>query len=302
MVGRVKLQSGTGRVCVLIGCGFTARALIGSLKSQGFDVYGTTRNTDKLPELAALGVHPILYAGTVSQEFRRALNRATHVVSSIGPRNMSDPFITAMRTGFGRNWIKIMPNVEWAGYLSATSVYGDRKGHWVFEEELLYPSTARGKARVMAELDWLESGLPVHIFRIAGIYGPGRNAFDRIKSGNAQAVVKKGHVSNRVHVHDIASALIASINAPDPHAIYNLADDDPCPPQDVLQFAATLLRVKALHEVPIEDAEMSDMARSFYAEERRTSNARAKKELDWDPQYPSYREGLVSIFEQEEKA
>lgn len=301
MVGRVKVQSENGRVCVLIGCGYTARALIPDLKSHGFEIYGTARSVNRFPELEASGVQPVLHSGAISKEFRRALNRATHIISSIAPELNGDPFIHSMRSGFGNNWRKIMPNIEWAGYLSATSVYGNRQGQWVFEEELLYPSTKRGKARVRAELNWVESGMPVHIFRIAGIYGPGRCAFDRIKPGRAKAIIKKGHISNRIHVDDIASAIMASINAPNPHRIYNLADDDPCPPQDVLQFAATLLGVHAVEEVPFDEAEMSEMARSFYAEVRRTSNSRAKKELDWFPQYQSYREGLVSILNQEEK-
>ena len=301
MVGRVKIQSGNKRVCVLVGCGYTARHMIPRLKSAGFEVYGTTRNIEKFTEIEAMGAHPIVYQGAISKDFRRVLNQATHIISSISPDKKGDPFIRSMRHWFGKKWLKLMPNVQWAGYLSATSVYGDRQGQWVFEEELLYPSTRRGKARVAAELEWVESGLPAHIFRIAGIYGPGRSAFDKIKSGTAKAVIKKGHVSNRIHVDDIATAVLASIMRPQPHAIYNVADDDPCPPQDVLQFAATLLRARAVDEVAFEDADMSDMARSFYAEVRRTANTRAKKELGWYPQYPSYREGLVSILEKEEK-
>ena len=301
MARRVKLQSENSGICVLLGCGFTARAMIPALKARGFKIYGTTRSERKFPELEALGITPILFLGAVSTELRRILNHATHIISSIAPYENTDPFVHAMQSGFGKNWPMIMPNLEWAGYLSATSVYGDRQGQWVFEEELLFPTTKRGKARVEAELDWVESELPVHIFRIAGIYGPGRSAFDRVRSGNAMAVIKKGHVSNRIHVDDIARAVIASIDTPNPHAIYNLADDDPSPPQDVLQFAATLLRVRAVREVALEDAEISEMARSFYSEERRTSNDRAKKELDWSPNFPSYREGLVSILELEEK-
>ncbi|NNC38482.1 MAG: SDR family oxidoreductase [Acidimicrobiales bacterium] len=302
MVGRVKLQSENSRICVLLGCGYTARAIAPSLRSDGFEVLGTTRNPDNFSEMAAKGVHPLLYQGKITDELRRILSRTTHIISSIPPSQSGDPFISSMQSQFGKNWSKLLPNIEWAGYLSATSVYGDRQGKWVFEEELLHPSTNRGKARVIAELDWVESGLPVHIFRIAGIYGPARSAFDRIRSGKAKAVIKKGHISNRIHVHDIATAIAASINAPAPHAIYNLADDDPCPPQDVLQFAATLLRERAVREVPFDEADLSDMARSFYREARRTSNARIKRDLDWYPQYPSYREGLVSILEGEENA
>lgn len=301
MAGRVKLQSENSRICALIGCGYTARALVPTLKADGFDIYGTTRSVEKFAELERLGVKPVLYQGNISDQFRRTLNTATHVISSVAPNENGDPFIRSMRHGYGKNWLKLMPNIEWVGYLSATSVYGDRQGQWVFEEELLYPTTKRGKSRVIAELNWVESGLPTHIFRIAGIYGPGRSAFDRIRRGTAKAVIKKGHVSNRIHVDDIATAVAASIRSPNPHAIYNLADDDPCPPQDVLQFAATLLRVRAVDEVPFEDADMSDMARSFYSEVRRTSNERAKKDLDWFPQFPSYREGLVSILEKEEQ-
>jgi len=163
----------------------------------------------------------------------------------------------------------------------------------------VYPTTQRGKSRVKAELDWMESGLPVHIFRIAGIYGPGRNALRRIKSGGVKAVIKKDHISNRIHVDDIGAALLASIRRPRPLTIYNIADDLPAPPQDILQYGAKLLGAKPVREVAFDDAQMSDMARSFYTEVRRTSNALAKQELGWRLEYPSYKEGLSAILKSE---
>jgi nucleoside-diphosphate-sugar epimerase len=281
---------------LLLGCGYTAKALIPSLKVAGFEIYGTTRSEDKADGLAALGVRPLQYAGAISKELRKVLANCTHLVSSIAPNPKGDPFVQSIKNHFGKNWAKALPNLEWAAYLSATSVYGDRNGQWVFEEELLHPTTQRGRARVSGELDWMESGLPVHIFRIAGIYGPGRNALKRIKNGGVRAVIKEGHVSNRIHVDDIASALMASIAHPHPLAIYNLADDHPAPPQDILRFGAKLLGAKKAEEVQFEKAEMSEMARSFYLEARRTSNALAKQELGWAPKYPSYKEGLAAIL------
>jgi len=145
------------------------------------------------------------------------------------------------------------PKAAWVGYLSATSVYGDRQGQWAFEDELLRPLTRRGKNRANAELQWLETGaaihvFPVHVFRLAGIYGPGRNGFKRLREGKARAVIKAGHIVNRIHLDDIVSALLASIDAPSPLKIYNIADgqiyniaDGPAPPQEVINYTADLI-------------------------------------------------------------
>jgi len=194
-------------------------------------------------------------------------------------------------------------NCHWAAYLSATSVYGDRAGKWAFEDELLYPTTQRGRNRIEAELNWLETEIPVHIFRLAGIYGSNlygasRNAFDRLRMGRAKAVIKDGHVVNRIHVADIASALMASLDNPDPGRIYNIADGHPEPPQNVLEFAADLIGEPRAPKVHLETAELSPMARSFYAETKRIAITRAQEELGWSPNYPNYREGLTEIYRQ----
>jgi nucleoside-diphosphate-sugar epimerase len=307
MVRQVKLQSdssaasghsGAG-ICLMMGCGYTAQAVAPALKNRGFKLVGTTRSTAKADQLQVDGIEPVLFSGAVGEELRTVLKNVTHIISSIAPDGQRDPVIRAFEAAYGKDWPRHLPHLQWVAYLSATSVYGDRAGQWVFEEELLYPQTPRGKARVLAELDWVESGAPVHIFRIAGIYGPGRNAFKRIENGTVKALIKPGHISNRIHVDDIATALLASIDRPLPHRIYNLADDRPAPPQEVLQYAAKLLGAAPLPEVPFDQAEMTDMARSFYKEVRRTSNTRAKDELDWWPKYPSYKEGLQAILQAE---
>jgi nucleoside-diphosphate-sugar epimerase len=192
-------------------------------------------------------------------------------------------------------------DLTWVGYLSTTGVYGDRGGAWVDEADAVAPTMARTRRRVAAEGHWLASGLPVHIFRLAGIYGPGagRNALDAVRGGRARRIVKTGQVFGRVHVDDIVQVLRASIARPNPGAIYNVADDEPAPPQDVIAFACQLLGVAPPPEMPFEAAELSPMARSFYADNRRVCNARIKRELGIKLRYPTYRDGLRVILEQE---
>jgi nucleoside-diphosphate-sugar epimerase len=189
---------------------------------------------------------------------------------------------------------------RWVGYLSTTGVYGDRRGGWVDEADLRDASTARGRARVAAEDAWLalqrDHGLPVHLFRLAGIYGPGRGPFEKVRDGTARRIVKPGQVFSRIHVDDIAATLRASIARPNPGAAYNVCDDEPAPPEDVLAFAADLLGLPPPPEVPYDAAEMTAMARSFYAESKRVSNRRIKDELGVVLRWPTYREGLRALL------
>jgi nucleoside-diphosphate-sugar epimerase len=180
-------------------------------------------------------------------------------------------------------------------------VYGDRGGAWVDESDDVAPTMPRTRRRAAAEAGWLHSGLPVHVFRLAGIYGPGpgRNALEAVRAGSARRIVKPGQVFGRVHVDDIVEVLCASIARPRPGAVYNVADDEPAPPQDVIAFACALLGVAPPPEVPYDQAELSPMARSFYADNRRIANARIKRELGVRLRYPSYREGLRAILMQE---
>jgi len=193
-----------------------------------------------------------------------------------------------------------MAGLQWLGYLSTTGVYGDRDGGWVDEESPLRPSGERGRRRAAAEDGWRAlweaSGVPVHIFRLAGIYGPGRSALDTVRSGKAKKVIKPGQVFSRIHIADLVRVLRASINRPWPGAVYNVCDDEPAPPQEVTDFACSLLGVEPPPPVPFEKAELSEMARSFYGDNKRVGNQRIKKELGVVLEFPDYRKGLDAIF------
>ena len=283
------VKSQSQKQVLLLGAGYTAKALIPALLARGYAVTATSRSPQTLE---GLGVQAIMFNTKPTPELRKALAQAHIIISSIPPKEGCDPIIQSLAGDFRQH----APNIEWAGYLSATSVFGDRDGQWVFENELLKPGTQRGKDRVSAELDWMESGAPVHIFRLAGIYGPGRNPFDKIRNGTARAVIKPGHIVNRIHVNDIVSVILAAIDRPDPVQVFNIADDTPAPPQDVLDFAADLIGEKRPPHLPLETADISPMARSFYKDNKRVSNARAKAFFEWTPQYPDYISGLKAVL------
>ena len=272
-----------------LGHGYSAQALARLLVAQGWRVLGTTRDPAKAERFRAEGVTPVLWPDEVAA----ALGEATHLLTSVSPTGRTDPVLDR----FGADIAAIAPRLDWAGYLSTTGVYGDRDGGWVDEESALDPSTERGKARVAAEAAWRTvPGLPLHIFRLAGIYGPGRGPFEKVRNGTARRIIKQGQVFSRIHVDDIAQVLAASIARPRPGAVYNLCDDDPAPPQDVLAHAADLLGLPRPPEVAFEDAEMSAMARSFYAESKRVRNDRIKEELGVRLIHPDYRSGLAAML------
>lgn len=224
-----------------------------------------------------------------------ALHDATHLLISAGPTADGDPVLNALADDIAR-----APNLEWVGYLSTTGVYGDHQGGWVDENTPLHPATKRGQWRVDAEAAWAAiPGLPLHIFRLAGIYGPGRGPFAKLRNGTARRVVKKDQVFSRIHVDDIAQVLLASIAQPNPGAIYNLCDDNPAPPQDVMAYAAELLGLPVPPEIAFEDADMSPMARSFYSESKRVRNNRIKDELGVTLDYTSYKDVLQAMLKAE---
>lgn len=279
------------RRLVVLGHGYSAGFLTRRLVPEGWTVTGTTR--DDPARLQAAGATPLRWPGE-EDSVRAALARADAILVSAGPDGGECP---ALRD-FGAA-IAASP-AGWLGYLSTTGVYGDRQGDWVDEDSPLAPSTRRGRDRVAAEAGWqalaAARGLPLHIFRLAGIYGPGRGPFEKVRNGTARRIVKPGQVFSRIHAEDIAQVLAASIARPDPGAIYNLCDDDPAPPEDVLEHAAHLL---GLPPPPAEDfatAAMTPMARSFYAESKRVSNARIKRELGIRLIHPDYRSGLAAIL------
>ena len=292
MPRRIKSQS---QIALLLGAGYTAKAMITPLLARGYNIFATTRSPEKASALKTLGVTPIIYNGHLNVALQGSLGDAEIILSSIPPHDDGDPFLN----GLPKTLAGLTPKARWIGYLSATSVYGDRQGQWAFEDELLYPLTRRGKNRAQAELQWLESETAIHVFRLAGIYGPGRNGFKRLRQGKARAVIKDGHVVNRIHVDDIVTALLTSIDKPDPLKIYNLADGHPAPPQDVVNFAADLIDVPRPPQLHHDTADISDMARSFYTETKRIDISRAKQELGWEPKYNNYRLGLMATLRAE---
>lgn len=272
-----------------LGHGFSAQALASLLVKDGWRVIGTTRKPEKLDQLKAAGVEPLLWPCDLTD----VLSEATHVMTSAGPDAEGDPILRLV----GEDIAKAAPNLQWVGYLSTTGVYGDHDGGWVDEGSDLDPATVRGQRRVKAERAWLDMpGLPVHVFRLAGIYGPGRGPFAKLRRGVAQRVIKKNQVFSRIHVEDIAQVLKASIDAPNPGRVYNVCDDDPQPPEVVIEYAAELLGMEPPPAVSFEEADMSPMARSFYSDSKRVRNDRIKDELGVKLLYPDFKSALHAML------
>ncbi|MFZ5674068.1 MAG: SDR family oxidoreductase [Pseudomonadota bacterium] len=264
------------------GLGFTGQALARRLRAQGWTVTGTSRAGGD-GTLAFDGSAPVPAA---------ALDGVTHLLISVPPGGPGDPVLNRHADDLAHR----AKQFQWAGYLSTTGVYGDRHGGWVDETSPLEPSTERGHRRLAAETQWRGLGLPLHIFRLAGIYGPGRNQLVSLLDGTAKRIVKPGQIFSRIHVEDIAGVLEASITRPRPGRAYNVCDDEPCPPQEVVAYAAALLKREAPPEIAFADAGLSPMAKSFYAESKRVSNQRIKEELGYQLLYPTYREGLTALL------
>ncbi|MBY6049458.1 SDR family oxidoreductase [Vannielia litorea] len=277
-----------GKTLLSLGHGYSARALAARIAPEGWTVIGTTRSAEKL-EAGHAEMH--LWPGT---DLAPLAARASHVLLNAGPTEEGDPFLPEIGS------ILAETRPDWIGYLSTTGVYGDHSGEWVDEETPLTPSTRRGEMRLQAESAWQSlaatHGLPLHIFRLAGIYGPGRGPFTKVRAGTARRIIKPGQVFSRIHVEDIAQVLAASMARPDPGAIYNLCDDDPAPPQDVIAHAAELLGLPVPEAIPFEEAELTPMARSFYAESKRVRNDRIKRDLGVELLFPTYREGLGALL------
>jgi nucleoside-diphosphate-sugar epimerase len=277
------------------GHGYVATALAEVLAGCGFAIAGTRRSASGVAALAARGHDGHRFDGTqpVAAE---TLDGVTHMLLSIPPDDQGDPVLRHHRAALAAR----ADQLHWVGYLSTTGVYGDRAGGWVDETSALQPVAARGRRRVEAEAAWLaigqEAGLPVHIFRLAGIYGPGRSQLEAIRDGTARRIVKPGQVFSRIHVDDIVGILRASMARPRPGAIYNVCDDEAAPPQEVVAYAARLLGRDPPPEIPFEAASLTPMAQSFFAESKRVSNRLVKDELGYRFRYPTYREGLRSLL------
>jgi nucleoside-diphosphate-sugar epimerase len=278
------------------GLGYTALALAAPLQAEGWRIAGTCRTAEQQAALATRDITAHIFerdrplAGPAA-----VLAGITHILSSVPPDAAGDPVLDAHRNDLAR-----LSGLVWVGYLSTTGVYGDRAGGWVDEGSVLEPTGERGRRRLAAERDWLalwqHHGLPIHLFRLAGIYGPGSNALESLRDGTAKRILKPGQVFSRIHVDDIVQVLRASMARPNPGAAYNVCDDNPAPPAEVIEYAADLLGIAPPPAVPFDQAELSPMARSFYEDNKRVRNDRIKRELGVTLRYPDYRVGLQAIL------
>ena len=279
------------------GFGYTARVLARRLAAEGWIVGATCRTADKASALRAAGF-PVEFFDRDHRLLREALDGVTHLLVSVPPDSAGDPVLAVHAEDIAE-----IKGLRWLGYLSTTGVYGDRGGGWVDETAALSPSGERGRRRVAAEAGWLDlwrrHGAPVHIFRLAAIYGPGRSPFDALRAATAKRIDKPGQVFSRIHVEDLACVLAASLGQPRPGTVYNVCDDDPAAPEAVVAYAAGLLGMPAPPLVPFEAAELSPMARSFYDDNKRVSNRLIKSELGVTLRYPDYRSGLAAILADE---
>lgn len=278
----------------IFGAGYSARAFAAAAP-DGIPIAGTTRTPAKFDLLRKANIAPIVFDGVARPELASALSDATHLVVSVAPGDAGDPVLDA----FGGAIANAMPNLRWIGYLSTVGVYGDHQGGWIDEASECRPVSGRSVARVAAENAWIEAArqaaAPLAILRLSGIYGPGRNAFVNLQAGTAKRLVKPGQVFNRIHVADIAGALWHLAKAGQ-GGVFNVTDDEPAPPQDVVAYAAELMGVAPPPEIPFASAQLSPMARSFYGENKRVSNRRLK-ETGYAFRLPDYRAALEAMWQ-----
>lgn len=280
------------------GLGFSALALARRLRAAGWSIAGTTRSAEKAAALRAEGIEVFLFSREQPlADPAAALAGTTHLLTSIAPDDAGDPVLDLHAPA-----LTGLAGLSWAGYLSTTGVYGNRDGGWVDEESELRPNAGRSRRRVTAEEAWLAAcrteGLPVHVFRLAGIYGPGRSMLDTVRAGKAKRIDRPGQVFSRIHVEDIATVLQASMAAPRPGRVYNVCDDDPASPAEVTAYACGLLGVDPPPLVPLEEAGLSPMGLSFWQDNKRVSNRRLHDELAVTLTYPTYKAGLDALLAQ----
>ncbi|MBD3847620.1 SDR family oxidoreductase [Bosea sp. SSUT16] len=280
---------------LILGLGYSAGFFARAALARGWDVTGTSRSAERAAELSREGVRTLVFGGfAVSSPLAKAVAEAEAVLVSVQPGEDGDPVLQRLRTE-----LATAPALRWIGYLSTIGVYGDQGGAWIDESQPVSPGNARNRLRVAIEEDWLalgrDSGKAVQIFRLSGIYGPGRNPIAKLREGKAMRLVKPDQVFNRIHVDDITGILMASLAQPRSGAIYNATDDEPAPPQDVVSFAAGLTGLEPPPEIPFAEAKLSPMAASFYGENKRVSNALVKRELGYAFRYPTYREALKAL-------
>ena len=282
---------------VIFGFGYTAEFFARQARGRFVRVVATVRTPEKAGRMADGGILGRVFPDAAGEHSLEAdIAAAEALLVSVSPGPDGDPVLARFSEA-----IAAAPRVGWIGYLSTVGVYGDHHGAWIDETTTPQPVSRRSVQRLAAEEAWLDlgrrSGKAVQVFRLAGIYGPGRSPLQKVVDGTAKRIVKAGQVFNRIHVEDIAAVLAASLDRPRPGAIYNVADDEPAPPQDVVAFAAGLLGVEPPPEQDYATAELSPMARTFYKDNRRVRNERIKRELGVELAYPSYREGLAALLD-----
>lgn len=285
---------------LVFGPGYSATAFVKTAIGNQWPVSATWRREDAIAQIEAMGATPVAFSADTLAD-STSLKTVSHILVSIAPQHDGDPVLASFK-----DLIATCSKLRWIGYLSSTNTYGDHDGQWVDETSETKPSLNRGKRRLAAETEWVEFGtkieVPVHIFRLAGIYGQERNALKTVREGKARRVIKQGQVFGRIHRDDIASALWLAANSGLESTIFNLTDDLPSPPQDVISEAARLLGADLPAEIAYEDANLSPMGRSFYEENKRVKNQKAKDLLGWQLAYPDYRQALAKILEIEKAA
>ncbi len=281
------------------GLGYSGQVIARNFMSEGWSVAGTCRDSDTADQLSMGGISTYIFDGASPlADFNEIMAGVSHLLISTPPSAvLGDPVLHCHQDQLAK-----LKSLQWIGYLSTTGVYGDTGGHLVDETARLMPTSERSQTRVSAEQAWQDllatNGLPLHIFRLSGIYGPGRCVLDTVRAGKARQIVKPDHKFSRIHVEDIANVVRTSVARPNPGAIYNLCDDEAAPPSDVTEFACDLLNIAPPPPVSFEDAKagMSTMALSFWNDNRLIDNTRIKVELVTNMLYPTYREGLRQIY------
>ena len=282
------------KTLLIFGCGYSARFVAQKLITQGWTIYGTTRSKENFSNLLEFKIRPILWDDVA--KINNILIAGCSLLSSIAPRLLDDAGLNRLSNCLHSG----TPKIDWLGYMSSTGVYGDRLGGWVNEESELDTKTSQGQARVEAEKKWKEFadqiGAPLFIFRIAGIYGPGRSIFDRLKAGKAKKIFKKGQFFNRIHVEDIGGAISLSLMKNELSGVFNLSDDLPAAGSDLVDEAARIMKTPSPPQLDFSNADLTEMARSFYSESKRVSNRKLTQTLNYSLKHPTYLSGLKAIF------
>ena len=280
---------------LIFGCGYSCSRLGKSLTHLGWEVFGTVRSHKKATEIENFGIKSVFFED--EEQIKAITADEISILVSIPPSGDGDVVLERFSSSIGF----LFRNVNWLGYFSTTGVYGNYDGEWVNEDSQLKTSFELGKNRILAEKKWNEistnEGVPLYIFRLSGIYGPGRSVIERLQSGVAKKIIKKDHYFNRIHVDDISGVVIKSLNFPGFAGIYNVSDDSPCPGYEVVEEAARLLGISAVEEVDFEDANLSEMAKKFYCDSKRVSNKKLKEVLGYKLLFPNHETGLRSILQ-----